>query len=491
MEFWLTKHFGDVGERLHAGRSRNDQVAVDLRLLVKDNVLALHGLITGLADALLAFAVQHRRVLWPGYTHQRAAMPSSAGLWAAGHAAGLADAADAIAGIWPRIDRSPLGSAAGYGAPLPLAREAAARALGFAGLDDPVTVTQNGRGQLEAAVLFWCIEAAHHCAKLSSDVILFTADEFGWLVLPDALSTGSSIMPQKRNPDLFELTRARAAALDGDFATLLALRAKLTSGYHRDFQFVKAPLFRGLDRTREMLAMLSAAVPRLGVDAANGRAAVHGGILATDEVMARVRAGVPFRRAYRDVATALEDGRDDARTPGRRDCRKSAQHRRNGESPGDGTACATARRPAVECTRTAPIRRRAGHIDSRSKAMSLERNKRQLKILELVATRPLHTQEELADVLAREGWEVTQSSVSRDITALGLVKVEGIYQRPAAAHLGRSPIQSAPSRRIIAVGRDSRRCDARPPHTARGSAARGQRDRPSGVARGCRHNRRR
>ena len=139
-------------------------------------------------------------------------------------------------------------------------------------------------------------------------MILFSADEFGWLTLPTELSTGSSIMPQKRNPDLFELTRARAASLEGDLATVLALKGRLAGGYHRDFQFLKAPLFRGLDRMREMLAMLTTAIPRLGVNADRGRAALSGEVLATDEVMRRVREGQTFRKAYREVAAEVKRG---------------------------------------------------------------------------------------------------------------------------------------------------------------------------------------
>lgn len=308
VEFWLTQHAGDAGERIHAGRSRNDQVVVDIRLYLKHEVLALHGLMTDLAETLLAFAREHRGTAWPGYTHQRIAMPSSGGLWAAAYAEGLLDAADGVLGFWPRLDRSPLGSAAGYGVPLPLAREAAAKALGFAGIDQAVTTTQNGRGQLEAQALFWCAAAASECAKLSADVILFTADEFGWLMLPPQWSTGSSIMPQKRNPDLFELTRARAAALEGDLATVMALKGKLAGGYHRDFQLLKAPLWRGIDRTREMLGVLNGVIPHLGVDAARGYAMLRNEVFATDEVMRRVRAGAPFRVAYRDVAAALQRG---------------------------------------------------------------------------------------------------------------------------------------------------------------------------------------
>jgi argininosuccinate lyase len=308
VEFWLTEHAGDVGARVHTGRSRNDQVAVDIRLYLKDEVLRLHGLMTDLADTLLQFAREYRRTMWPGYTHQRIAMPSSGALWAAGYAEGLLDAADSVIGFWSRLDRCPLGSAAGYGVPLPLDREAAARALGFSGIDQMVTTTQNGRGQLEAQVLFWCADAAQQCAKLSVDVILFSSEEFGWLILPPEWSTGSSIMPQKRNPDLFELTRARSAALEGDLAAVMAIKSKLAGGYHRDFQLLKAPLWRGVDRTREMLDMLNAALPHIGVDDARGRAALRQEVFATDEVMRRVRTGVPFRRAYRDVAASVKDG---------------------------------------------------------------------------------------------------------------------------------------------------------------------------------------
>src|SRR6185503_3966252 len=220
---------------------------------------------------LLSFAQKHQNDLWPGYTHQRRAMPSSAGLWASAFAEGILDTVEALPSLWAQVDRSPLGSAAGYGVPLPLKREVAARALGFGDIEHNVASVQNGRGKLEAGVLFWCTQLGHELAKLSSDVILFSAEEFGFLVLPADLATGSSIMPQKRNPDLFELTRARAAMLDGDLGAVLHLRGKLTGGYHRDFQLLKEPLFRGLDRTGSMLAMMAHAVPKLGVNAERGR----------------------------------------------------------------------------------------------------------------------------------------------------------------------------------------------------------------------------
>jgi argininosuccinate lyase len=308
VEAWLTRRLPGIGERLHTGRSRNDQVATDLRLYLKNRLLALYASATDCADALLAFAALHRAVLWPGYTHQRRAMPSSIGLWAGAYAEGLLDTAESLVGVWSLADRSPLGSAAGYGAPLPLKREVSARALGFAGLDHNVATVQGGRGKLEAAALFWCTQLGHDLARLSQDIILFSAEEYGYLVLPAELATGSSIMPHKRNPDLFELTRARAAALEGDLVTLLQIKGKLAGGYQRDFQLLKEPLMRGFDRTEAMLGIVAHAVPRLEVDRARCAAALEGGALATDEVMRRVERGRAFRDAYREVAAELRNG---------------------------------------------------------------------------------------------------------------------------------------------------------------------------------------
>ncbi|HMU60138.1 MAG TPA: argininosuccinate lyase [Gemmatimonadales bacterium] len=308
VEDWITRRHGVAGEQLHTGRSRNDQVVCDLRLYLKNQLLELHEAAEDVAGALLDFAARHRDQLWPGYTHARKAMPSSIGLWAAAYAEGLLDTLESLPALWARVDRSPLGSAAGYGVPLPLDREATARALGFAAVEHNVAAVQLGRGKLEAAVLAWCGELGHDLARFSSDVILFSAEEYGYLVLPARLATGSSIMPHKRNPDLFELTRARAATVHGDHAALLHVASRLTGGDHRDFQLLKEPLFRGLQRTREMLSMLTVAIPSLGVNATRCAEAIVGDALATDEVMRRVEEGVPFRRAYRQVAAELKAG---------------------------------------------------------------------------------------------------------------------------------------------------------------------------------------
>ncbi len=308
VEDWLTRRLGKTGERLHTGRSRNDQIACDLRLYLKAALLDVHDAAAGLAVVLTDFAHRNSDALWPGYTHQRRAMPSSAGLWAAAFAEGVLDTLESLPALWARVDRCPLGSAAGYGVPLPLKRAAAARALGFAAPEHNVALVQNARGKLEAAVLAWCAELGHEAAKLAADAIAYSGEEYGLLVLPAELATGSSLMPHKRNPDLFELTRARAAALDADLVTVMQLKSKLGSGYHRDFQLLKEPLFKGLDRTREMLAMLARAVPRLEVNRARAAAALLGDPLVTDEVLRRVEAGEPFRAAYRAVAAEHKRG---------------------------------------------------------------------------------------------------------------------------------------------------------------------------------------
>lgn len=308
VEYWLTTRAPGTGERLHTGRSRNDQVACDLRLFLKDELLKVTASALGLAAALVDFAQRHRSVLWPGYTHGRRAMPSSVGLWAGALAEGILDTVESLPALWARVDRSPLGSAAGYGVPLPLQRNVVARALGFAGLDINVASVQGGRGKLEAAVLFWCTQLGHDVARLSQDVIVFSGEEYGYLTLPADLATGSSIMPHKRNPDLFELTRGRASAVEGDLLAVLQIKAKLSGGYHRDFQLLKEPLMRGMDRTGAMLEAMTHALPKLGVDPEKCQAALAGGALATDEVMRRVETGRPFRTAYREVSKALKEG---------------------------------------------------------------------------------------------------------------------------------------------------------------------------------------
>ena len=456
---WLTRRLPGLGERLHTGRSRNDQVACDLRLYLKDRLLALHAGALELSLALLAFAARHQRVLWPGYTHQRRAMPSSVGLWAGAYAEGLLDTVESLEDLWPRLDRSPLGSAAGYGVPLPLRREVAAKALGFAGLDRNVATVQGGRGKLEAAALFWCTQLGHELARLSQDVILYSAEEFGYLTLPPELVDrlqhhAAQAEPRSLRAHPRPRRRARGRPRRGAPAQVQALQ--------RLPPRLPAPQGAADARPRPHrgdAGALAAALPLLGVDRDRCAAALDGGSLATDEVMRRVEDGQAFRVAYREVKAALARG-DDLPSP------SSAQivsRRRSTGGLGDlGLAQARARaRRAARWNRaqrqgfTRALTRLAGRgllpvrpaARQQADAMTADRRKRHLKILELISTRAIHTQEELAEALAAAGWDVTQSSVSRDIAALRLVKVDGAYRRPP-----RGTTTQDPDERRIAEG---------------------------------------
>lgn len=310
LERFVTDRLGRLGGKLHTGRSRNDQVATALRLYIKHHLARTHQGALALVDRLLAFAARHGDVPLPGYTHTRAAMPSSLAHWSAAFAAGLLDTLESLPALWTTLDRSPLGSASGYGVPLPLDRTASARAGGFAGPEEPVTLVQNGRGKLEAAVLFFCAQLGHDAGKLACDAILFTGGEFGYLRLDPRFATGSSLMPHKQNPDLFELARARARMIDGDLSQVLALRANLGSGYHRDFQLLKEPLMRGMARSCELLELLTLGVAALTPDRDRCTAAIDSGVRATGEALRRAAEGIPFREAYQSVARELQQAVD-------------------------------------------------------------------------------------------------------------------------------------------------------------------------------------
>jgi argininosuccinate lyase len=308
LEQRLVGRLGELGEKVHTGRSRNDQVMAALRLYLKSAILEIETALIATSRSLLSFGGRHAGVVMPGFTHTRRAMPSSVGLWAAGYAEVLLDNLGLLDAAYNLADRGPLGSAAGYGTPLPLDRLAVSDSLGFASPQLAVTSVQLSRGKLEATVLSALWAVARDLAALSWDVVLFSADEYGYFVLPAELATGSSIMPQKRNPDVFELTRGRAGIIAGLAAQAMAVAGSLPGGYHRDMQLTKGPLMEGLDTVHAMLVMMADAVPRLGVDAEVCAAAVGGDLLATDEVYRRVRDGVPFRTAYRQVAAEIKEG---------------------------------------------------------------------------------------------------------------------------------------------------------------------------------------
>jgi argininosuccinate lyase len=306
LETLLTRKVGEAGARLHAGRSRNDQVLVALRLYLRDAVEELAEGAHAVAAALEALAIEQGEVALPGYTHMQQAMPSSVALWARGFAAEIADDADGLRHAHRRILKNPLGSAAGYGTPnLPVSRDGTRTRLDFPVNHEPVTAVQLSRGKAEAEVAFQVTLLMQDLGRLASDLLLFYTREFGFVELPDAFTTGSSIMPQKRNPDVFELVRGRTATAQACLVEILGITSKLPSGYQRDLQLIKAPLFRSIDVCAETLAIMAAAIPQLRF--VPERIRLDEDIHAAAEANALVAMeGIPFREAYRRVGARFK-----------------------------------------------------------------------------------------------------------------------------------------------------------------------------------------
>ncbi len=309
LERRLTERIGPAGGRVHLGRSRNDQVLTALRLYLRDAVERLHGLAVALAEGLERLGAREPATALPGYTHMQQAMPSSVPLWAGGFAAEIRDDAEALRHVHRRLAKSPLGSAAGYGTPgLPLDRDATRAALGFAQVHEPVTAVQLSRGKAEAELLFHLCLLMQDLGRLAADVLLFYTQEFAFVELSEAFTTGSSIMPQKRNPDVFELIRGRSATAQACLTEALAICAKLPSGYQRDLQLLKFPLFRGIDIAAETLGILPAALETMRFRPERIRLdpAIHAAEQANRLVVSE---GIPFREAYRRVAAELKGSR--------------------------------------------------------------------------------------------------------------------------------------------------------------------------------------
>jgi argininosuccinate lyase len=301
LERRLTERIGEAGGRLHLGRSRNDQVLTALRLYLRDAVDVLRESADDVADALARLRERQGEIALPGYTHMQQAMPSSVGLWAEGFEAELRDDAAGLASVLRRLAKSPLGSAAGYGTPgLPIDRQATAAKLSFDRAQEPVTAVQLSRGKAEAQLLFELALLAQDLGRLAADLLLFYTQEFAFVDLPEAFTTGSSIMPQKRNPDVFELVRARTATAHACLSEALGVCAKLPSGYQRDLQLIKAPLFRGIDRTIQSAQIMAAALD--GVKFLPANIELSPDLRAAEEANALVVSeGIPFREAYRRV----------------------------------------------------------------------------------------------------------------------------------------------------------------------------------------------
>jgi len=305
LERRLTAKIGEAGGRVHLGRSRNDQVLTALRLYLRDVTEQLAQGAEDVAAALDRLAARQGDIELPGYTHMQQAMPSSVGLWANGFSAELRDDASGLRAVQRRLGKNPLGSAAGYGTPgLPIDRESTRQALDFDETHEPVTAVQLSRCKAEAQLLFEITLLMQDLGRFATDTCLFYTQEFAFLELPDEFTTGSSIMPQKRNPDVFELLRARTASAHGCLFEALGIFAKLPSGYQRDLQLLKAPLFRGIDLALASTSIIAPAIDAMAFKPENIMMdpAIHAAERANELV---VKEGIPFREAYRRVGAAL------------------------------------------------------------------------------------------------------------------------------------------------------------------------------------------
>lgn len=298
---------GEAGLRIHLGRSRNDQVLAAIRLYLKEATADLAQLAGDVAGALEALAREQGELPMPGYTHMQRAMPSTVSLWALGFASELRDDADGLRGAARRADRSPLGSAAGFGVPLlALDRRHTQKSLGFGSVHEPVTAVQLSRGKAEASALFEATLLGNDLGRLAADLCLFATAEFGFVRLPAAFTTGSSMLPQKRNPDVLELARARSTEAPAALAEILALIGRLPSGYHRDLQRLKGPLFRGLDGVSDTARVLAHVIPGVRFVGERLAAAMDPSLRAVETAYRLVRdEGLPFREAYRRALAGL------------------------------------------------------------------------------------------------------------------------------------------------------------------------------------------
>ena len=309
VELMLTRKLGDVGKKIHSGRSRNDQVLVDLRLFTRDRLRRIAACVQRLFDALLAQSERYKAVLMPGYTHLQVAMPSSFGLWFGAYAESLADDMLLLEAAYRMTNRNPLGSAAGYGSSFPLDRDMTTRLLGFDTMDYNVVYAQMGRGKTERNVAFALAGIAGTVAKLAMDACLFNSQNFGFVTLPPECTTGSSIMPHKKNPDVFELIRARMNRLQALPQQVVLIMNNLPCGYFRDLQEIKEVFLPAFDQAEECLDMATYIVERIRVNEQLMDDARYDAIFSVEEVNRLAAAGMPFRDAYRKVGLDIEAGR--------------------------------------------------------------------------------------------------------------------------------------------------------------------------------------
>lgn len=308
VELMLTKKLGDIGKKIHSGRSRNDQVLVDLKLFTRDQIHLLVDSVSKLVDVLLSQSEKYKDVLMPGYTHLQIAMPSSFGLWFGAYAESLVDDLQLLLAAYKICNRNPLGSAAGYGSSFPLDRQMTTDLLGFDSMDYNVVYAQMGRGKMERTVAFAIAGIAGTLSKLSYDACLFNSQNFGFIKLADEFTTGSSIMPHKKNPDVFELTRAKCNKLQSLPNDITLIINNLPSGYFRDLQIIKELFIPSFEEMNDCLQMVAQMMTEVKVNEHILDDSKYLLIFSVEEVNRLVLEGVPFRDAYKQVGLEIEKG---------------------------------------------------------------------------------------------------------------------------------------------------------------------------------------
>lgn len=309
VELLLTKKLGDVGKKIHSGRSRNDQVLVDIKLFVRHQLEELVNEIKTLFDLLIKLSDQHKEKLLPGYTHLQLAMPSSFGLWFGAYAESLVDDVITLQAAYQVANKNPLGSAAGYGSSVPLNRKMTTELLGFAELNYNVVYAQMGRGKTERIVSSAVSNVAATLSRLAMDACLFLNQNFGFISFPDDLTTGSSIMPHKKNPDVFELIRAKCNTLISLPNEIALVTANLPSGYHRDLQLLKEKLFPAFQTLRDCLRMTGLMLSRIQIKENLLEDEKYKYLFSVEEVNKLVLSGMPFRDAYKKIGKEIEEGK--------------------------------------------------------------------------------------------------------------------------------------------------------------------------------------
>ncbi len=308
VELMLTRSLGDIGKKIHSGRSRNDQVLVDLKLFIRSELQSVVELTDNLFTTLIAQSEKYKNVLMPGYTHLQVAMPSSFGLWFGAYAESLVDDLTVLQAAYRVSNRNPLGSAAGYGSSFPLDRSLTTRLLGFDSMNYNVVYAQMGRGKTERIVASALASIAATLSKLAFDACLFNSQNFGFIKLPDAYTTGSSIMPHKKNPDVFELTRAKCNKIQALPYQITLIANNLPSGYFRDLQIIKEVFLPAFDELKDCLHMVEQMMSRITVNEHILDDCRYDPIFSVEEVNRLTLEGTPFRDAYKQVGLRIEAG---------------------------------------------------------------------------------------------------------------------------------------------------------------------------------------